>query len=220
MNDTEVERQIHQMVSFIKQEAEEKANEIRVAAEEEFNIEKLQMVETEKQRIRKEYERKESQVEVKKKIEYSTELNAMRLKVLAAREEAIQGMLAEARATVGAVSASPAYAGLLVSLICQGVRKLEAKQAVVRCRAADAEKVKQAMQQAQTSMPGVALKLDEHEFLPAAPACAGGVHVISVDGKIVCNNSLDDRLQVAFERGAPEIRRAIFGANPNIHVKA
>ena len=91
---------------------------------------------------------------------------------------------------MGAVSASPAYAGLLVSLICQGVRKLEAKQAVVRCRAADAEKVKQAMQQAQTSMPGVALKLDEHEFLPAAPACAGGVHVISVDGKIVCNNSL------------------------------
>ena len=202
MNEQEVDRQINQMVQFIKQEAEEKANEIRVAAEEEFNIEKLQMVETEKQRIRKEYERKESQVEVKKKIEYSTELNAMRLKVLAAREEAIQGMLAEARATVGAVSASPAYAGLLVSLICQGVRKLEAKQAVVRCRAADAEKVKQAMQQAQTSMPGVALKLDEHEFLPAAPACAGGVHVISVDGKIVCNNSLDDRLQVAFERGA------------------
>ena len=62
--------------------------------------------------------------------------------------------------------------------------------------------------------------MDEHEFLPAAPACAGGVHVICVDGKIVCNNSLDDRLQVAFERGAPEIRRAIFGANPNIHVKA
>ena len=176
MNEQEVDRQINQMVQFIKQEAEEKANEIRVAAEEEFNIEKLQMVETEKQRIRKEYERKESQVEVKKKIEYSTELNAMRLKVLAAREEAIQGMLAEARATVGAVSASPAYAGLLVSLICQGVRKLEAKQAVVRCRAADAEKVKQAMQQAQTSMPGVALKLDEHEFLPAAPACNGGVH--------------------------------------------
>ena len=133
MNEQEVDRQINQMVQFIKQEAEEKANEIRVAAEEEFNIEKLQM-ETEKQRIRKEYERKESQVEVKKKIEYSTELNAMRLKVLAAREEAIQGMLAEARATVGAVSASPAYAGLLVSLICQGVRKLEAKQAVVRLR--------------------------------------------------------------------------------------
>jgi len=45
MDDQEVQKQINQMVEFIKQEAEEKANEIRVAAEEEFNIEKLQMVE-------------------------------------------------------------------------------------------------------------------------------------------------------------------------------
>ena len=34
MNEQEVDRQINQMVQFIKQEAEEKANEIRVAAEE------------------------------------------------------------------------------------------------------------------------------------------------------------------------------------------
>ena len=32
MNDAEVERQIHQMVAFIKQEAEEKSSEIRVTA--------------------------------------------------------------------------------------------------------------------------------------------------------------------------------------------
>ena len=69
MDDTEVQKQINQMVEFIKQEAEEKANEIRVAAEEEFNIEKLQMVEVEKQKIKREYERKESLVSVKKKIE-------------------------------------------------------------------------------------------------------------------------------------------------------
>ena len=34
MNDAEVERQIDQMVRFIKQEAQEKANEIAVSAEE------------------------------------------------------------------------------------------------------------------------------------------------------------------------------------------
>ena len=72
MDDQEVQKQINQMVEFIKQEAEEKANEIRVAAEEEFNIEKLQMVELEKQKIKREYERKESLVSVKKKIERST----------------------------------------------------------------------------------------------------------------------------------------------------
>ena len=70
------------------------------------------------------------------------------------------------------------------------------------------------------------LRLDTHEHLPPPPetskegaSCAGGVHVISTDGKIVCNNSLDDRLKVAFERNVPEIRATIFGANPNIHVK-
>jgi hypothetical protein len=95
------------MVRFIKQEAEEKANEIRVSAEEvwcpvsrcgecqrsctsarsapklrtvpapppcdrralqEFNLEKLQLLEQEKAKIRKEYERREGQVEVKKKM--------------------------------------------------------------------------------------------------------------------------------------------------------
>lgn len=34
MNDTDVQKQIQQMVRFIRQEAEEKANEISVAAEE------------------------------------------------------------------------------------------------------------------------------------------------------------------------------------------
>lgn len=97
----QVERQIEQMVKFIRQEAEEKANEIKVSAEEvrvraaslmigvhgpsppeygriepstcaeclqEFNLEKLQLVEQEKAKIRKEYERREAQVEVKKKM--------------------------------------------------------------------------------------------------------------------------------------------------------
>ena len=65
MNDTDVSKQIQQMVRFIRQEAEEKANEISVSAEEEFNIEKLQLVEAEKKKIRQEYEKKEKQVEVR-----------------------------------------------------------------------------------------------------------------------------------------------------------
>lgn len=38
------------------------------AAAQEFNIEKLQLLESEKAKIRKEYERREAQVEVKKKM--------------------------------------------------------------------------------------------------------------------------------------------------------
>ena len=93
------------MVQFIKQEANEKAREIAIATEEEFNIEKLSMVDGEKIKIAKEYERKETTVDTAKKIEASTGRNAMRLKVLSARAQAMETVVEEARATLAETSA-------------------------------------------------------------------------------------------------------------------
>ena len=41
---------------------------VRCATMQEFNLEKLQLLEAEKAKIRKEYERKESQIDTKKKM--------------------------------------------------------------------------------------------------------------------------------------------------------
>jgi Fe2+ transport system protein B len=120
MNDSDVSKQVQQMVHFIKQEAEEKANEISVAAEEEFNIEKLQLVEAEKKKIKQEYERKEKQVDVRKKIEYSTQLNASRLKVLQAQDDLIRKMKEAAEKQLRSVSSqADDYARLVEALIIQ-----------------------------------------------------------------------------------------------------
>ena len=56
------------MVQFIHQEAKEKAAEIKLKTDEEFQIEKLRMLEAEKTKIRAEYERKEKQVEVQRRM--------------------------------------------------------------------------------------------------------------------------------------------------------
>lgn len=56
------------MVSFIEQEAAEKANEILVKAEEEFNIEKGRIVQQEKLKVMSLYEKKEKQVETQRKM--------------------------------------------------------------------------------------------------------------------------------------------------------
>lgn len=56
------------MVSFIEQEAAEKANEILVKAEEEFNIEKGRIVQQEKLKIMQNYEKKEKQVDTQRKM--------------------------------------------------------------------------------------------------------------------------------------------------------
>ncbi len=62
------DNKIKQMINFIESEAQEKANEIKVQANEEFAIEKQNLVEAAKKKIRSEYEKKEKQVEVEKKM--------------------------------------------------------------------------------------------------------------------------------------------------------
>jgi hypothetical protein len=68
LDDAAVVKQLNNMVSFIRKEAEEKAAEIIVLAEEEFTIEKAKLVQTQKLKLMKEYERKEKQVDVTKKM--------------------------------------------------------------------------------------------------------------------------------------------------------
>lgn len=59
---------IKQMINFIEGEAQEKANEIKVQSNEEFAIEKQNLVEVAKKKIREEYEKKEKAVDVEKKM--------------------------------------------------------------------------------------------------------------------------------------------------------
>ena len=47
--------------------------------------------------MRKDYERREGQIDVKKKIEYSKQLNASRIKVLQTQEDVVHGILDEVR---------------------------------------------------------------------------------------------------------------------------
>jgi hypothetical protein len=68
MDSKAVETQINQMISFIRSEASEKANEISLQAKAEFDIEKQRLVEEEKVKIRREFERREKQIEVEKKM--------------------------------------------------------------------------------------------------------------------------------------------------------
>ncbi|GAQ80593.1 Vacuolar H+-ATPase V1 sector subunit E [Klebsormidium nitens] len=226
MNDADVSKQIQQMVQFIKQEAEEKANEIAVATEEEFNIEKLQLVEAEKAKIRKEYERKEKQVETKKKIEYSTQLNAARLRLLQAQDDIVKSVKEQADKQLATVGTGDSYKNLLQGLILQGLLRLEEESVQLRCREADLKVVQSVLDPAKkayaekTGKKATSINVDSSTFLPPAPksgshdpACSGGIVIASKDGKIVCNNTLDARLEISFNQNLPAIRKAMFGGH-------
>ncbi|XP_068340106.1 V-type proton ATPase subunit E2 [Pyrus communis] len=226
MNDADVSKQIQQMVRFIRQEAEEKAKEISVSAEEEFNIEKLQLVEAEKKKIRQEYDRKAKQMDVKKKIEYSMQLNASRIKVLQAQDDIVNSMKESAgKDLLKVANDKKAYKNLIKDLIVQSLLRLKEPAVLLRCREVDKKVVESVLEEAKRAYADKAkvsapkVTVDGRVFLPPPPKggdshesyCSGGVVVASQDGKIVCENTLDARLDVVYRQKLPEIRKRLLG---------
>ncbi|CAK7343496.1 unnamed protein product [Dovyalis caffra] len=226
MNDADVSKQIQQMARFIRQEAEEKANEISVSAEEEFNIEKLQFLEAERKKIRQEFERKTKQMDIRKKIEYSMQLNASRIKVLQAQDDIVNSIKESASKQLLRFSNNKKeYRKLLKNLIVQSLTRLKEPAVLLRCREVDRKIVESVLddarrayaEKAQVHAPNITI--DNAVYLPPPlkssdsldPYCSGGVVMASQDGKIVCENTLDARLDVAFRKKLPEIRNQLLG---------
>ncbi|KFK24694.1 hypothetical protein AALP_AA8G012600 [Arabis alpina] len=229
MNDADVSKQVQQMVRFIRQEAEEKANEISISAEEEFNIERLQLLESAKRKLRQDYDRKLKQVDIRKRIDYSTQLNASRIKYLQAQDDVVTSMKDTAAKDLLRVSNDKnAYKKLLKGLIIESLLRLKEPSVLLRCREMDKKVVesiiedvkKQYADKAKVSSPKITI--DDKVFLPPPPNpklphshdlhCSGGLVLASQDGKIVCENTLDARLDVAFRQRLPQIRKRLVGA--------
>ncbi|KAE8673384.1 V-type proton ATPase subunit E [Hibiscus syriacus] len=225
MNDSDVSKQIQQMVSFIRQEAEERANEIFVSTEEEFNIEKLQLVEAEKKKIMLEYEKKEKQVEVRKKIEYSIQLNASRIKVLQAQDDVVNEMKKSASKELLNVSRDHrVYKNLLKDVIVQSLVRLKEPAILLRCRKDDVHLMVSVLDltkgeyASKVNVDPPKIFIDD-VHLPLHPLtttlmvffCSGGIVLASQYGKIVCENTLDARLDVAFIKKHIEICKWLFG---------
>merc|ERR1712137_51364 len=218
----EVEKQLNNMISFIHAEAREKVQEINVRAEEDFNIEKTSIIQEEKKRINEDFEQKCKQIDVQKKITYSNQLNACRLATLKAREAAIQEIFQVAQSKlVGLTADKAAYKNLIQQLILQALMKLREAEVSVICRREDDDIVKEALPgaiEAYKQKSGIDAKVTveaKHKLAPAPSGkpgafCSGGIVLAAKEGRILCNNTLDQRISLASEGLLPEIRAALF----------
>ncbi|KAG8438816.1 hypothetical protein GDO86_005128 [Hymenochirus boettgeri] len=219
LSDADVQKQIKHMMAFIEQEANEKAEEIDAKAEEEFNIEKGRLVQTQRLKIMEYYEKKEKQIEQQKKIQMSNLLNQARLKVLKARDDLISDLLGDARQRLARVVKEPArYQALLDGLVLQGLYQLLETRVVIRCRKQDLPLVKAAIQKSipvykAATKQDVDVIIDQETHL--LPEIAGGIDLFNADGKIKVSNTLESRLELIAQQMMPEIRTALFGANTN-----
>ncbi|XP_029951544.1 V-type proton ATPase subunit E 1-like [Salarias fasciatus] len=219
LTDADVQKQIKHMMAFIEQEASEKVEEIHAKAEEEFNIEKGRLVQTQRVKIMEYFEKKEKQIEQHKKIQMSNLMNQARLKVLKARDDMIKELLNDARQRLAEVAQDPAeYSTLLEGLVLQGFYRLLEPKVTIRCRQQDVDVVQAAVDK---SIPiykdavksNIVVKIDQERFLPSG--VCGGVELYNDNGKIKVCNTLESRLELIAQQMMPEIRVSLFGANTN-----
>ncbi|EMP25378.1 V-type proton ATPase subunit E 1 [Chelonia mydas] len=141
-------------------------------AEEEFNIEKGRLVQTQRLKIMEYYEKKEKQIEQQKKIQMSNLMNQARLKVLKARDDLIADLLAEAKQRLAKVVKDAArYQTLLDGLVLQGFYQLLEPRLNVRCRKQDLSMVKAAVQKSipiykAATKKDIDVHIDQQTFLP------------------------------------------------------
>ncbi|XP_026220975.1 V-type proton ATPase subunit E 1a [Anabas testudineus] len=219
LTDADVQKQIKHMMAFIEQEANEKVEEILAKAEEEFNIEKGRLVQTQRVKIMEYYEKKEKQIEQHKKIQMSNLRNQARLKVLKARDDMITDLLNGARQRLSEIAKDPGkYSTLLEGLLLQGFYQLLEPKVVIRCRQQDVEMVQAAVKKnipvyKEAVKRNIEVTIDSERFLPSH--ICGGVEVYNDNGKIKVSNTLESRLELIAHQMMPEIREKLFGANPN-----
>jgi len=219
MSDTDVQKQIKHMMAFIEQEANEKAEEIDAKAEEEFNIEKGRLVQQQRLKIMEFYERKEKQVELQKKIQSSNMLNQARLKALKVRDDHVGSVLDEAKVRLSTiVQDKNKYAGILQSLLTQGLCQLLENKATVRCRQEDHSLVESIIPGAVADYKAkvgkeCTVKMDTDNWLHKD--LTGGIEVLNSNNKIKVDNTLEARLNMISQQIMPDVRTTLFGANPN-----
>ncbi|KAJ6600779.1 vacuolar H+ ATPase E1 [Mycena sp. CBHHK59/15] len=218
MNDDEVLNEMNKMVAFIKQEAMEKAREIRVKADEEFAIEKAKLVKQEQHAIDAQYEKKKKGAEVARRCHaQSTLTNKSRLKLLNRREDHLQELFATSRASVLSLAKDDGrYVQFLEGVIVQGYLQVLEPSVTVHARKRDVALA--------TLAAGSAAKMYKEisgrEIAFAVEGTlsdegAGGVKLISGSRRITLDNTLDERLRLLEDKMLPEIRMDLFGANPN-----
>uniref|UniRef100_A0AC34FFU8 Vacuolar ATP synthase subunit E n=1 Tax=Panagrolaimus sp. ES5 TaxID=591445 RepID=A0AC34FFU8_9BILA len=207
------------ILSHIDAEAEDKSMEMELRAEEEFRAEKRRIFKENRERIDLFYERKRKQVDIAHKVYTSNKSNESRVSLLIARDQLLQDVLKEAQEELKTVSGDKEkYPKIIKGLILQGILQLLEPEVVLRCRKEDVELIKDVVDEVaddQKKIAGFSTKVtvDPNNFL--SDEIAGGVELLSRQGKISVSSTLESRMNLIAEQIVPQIRTALFGPNPN-----
>lgn len=179
------------------------------------------MVHEAKLNIQDEFTKKEKDQEVKERIVRSGEIGECRVKKMKIRDELLNSLLGEASSKAAVVTKGQNYPQLLQKLIVQGLIKIEEEVVTIYCRGEDIATVEGVIgaaveeyveimkrESSVTLKPTVVLNEVRSKDLP--DSSCGGILLTALNGKIVCDNTMDSRLTLVYEELLPAIRAILF----------
>ncbi len=179
-----------------------------------------------------EFKHRREQRKIERLIQASKQKQAARMSVMELRDAKMKELRTTVVEKLVGIEKHKSYPDLIVNLIVQGLIIVQEERVVIRCRKEDeaivssvltkaAEAFKKAVHDSTGYTPNLQpLKIDTTKYLaPAydgkrAEYCSGGVSIIARNGRIICNNTLDARLDIAFYQLTPTMRSMLFGARP------
>lgn len=203
------------MKAFIEKEAQEKAKEIRLKADEEYEIEKASIVRAETAAIDSTYEQKLKKASLAQQITKSTIANKTRLRVLATKDQVVNDIFDAAEKELKNITKNKGdYKPILTGLIEEGLLALMEDKVTLKVKKEDVALAKEAAEQAAKDFESkakfaVEISVDESNFLSSD--IAGGVVVVNGSGKIEVDNTLEERLKILSEEALPGLRLELFG---------
>lgn len=228
MNDKDADRQISQMVEFIKQEAKEKAEEVEVKTESEFNAKKLTKIQQARTEILAEMAKRKKEFGSQKRIARSRLVTGKRFQTMENRDALLAELREKVKARLADVSGHKQYSELVRALLIEAFCTVLEDRVEVLCREADDATVRaelpgavKAYKELVKKECGVEPRLEatlSSQRLAPPPSkgsqgvtCAGGVVVTARGGKVVCRNTLDARFDLAYAQLLPVTRQILFG---------
>lgn len=212
----QVNDELNKMQQFIKKEAEEKAREIELKANQEYEIEKTSIVRSETSNIDANSADKLKKAALKQQITKSTIANKTRLKVLTQRQESLNEIFEETKvALVKITKNKQQYKPILHSLILEGLLKLLEPAAIVRVTEADKALATELIaalskEYKEITKRDVSITVSTDNYL-SKETSIGGAIVSDAAGKIELDNTLSERLTLLSEEALPAIRLEMFG---------
>lgn len=214
-------KQIRQMVNFIMQEANEKVNEIQIKTDHDFNLERQNLVHNGKLKLMEEYAKKEKDLEVNQRVARSAAIGSARVTKMKARDDLLEDLKKETTTKLAAICKGNGYREFVKNLIVQGLIKIEEPVVEIQCREVDNTLVTKVLPEAVAEFEKIMTEAG-HKVRPqvkisplvlSSKVVNGGIVLTALNNKIILDQTVDERLKIAFTDMMPSVRYGLFSGS-------